>query len=67
MRRILLILAAGILGGGWPAAAQEPVPVPVFHEDVVVTASGARRSTSRANAKAARRTSVNPNEGSMRT
>lgn len=39
MRRILLILAAGILGGGWPAAAQEPVPVPVFHEDVVVTAS----------------------------
>ncbi|HEV7786239.1 MAG TPA: TonB-dependent receptor plug domain-containing protein, partial [Thermoanaerobaculia bacterium] len=41
MRRILLILAAGVLGGGWPAAAQEPapVPVPVFHENVVVTAS----------------------------
>ncbi|HEV7504080.1 MAG TPA: TonB-dependent receptor [Thermoanaerobaculia bacterium] len=41
MRRILLILAAGILGGGLPVLAQEPapVPVPVFHENVVVTAS----------------------------
>ena len=27
MRRILLILAAGILGGGWPAQAQEPTLV----------------------------------------
>jgi hypothetical protein len=34
---------------------------------VVVTSSGARRSISRANASAARRTSVNPNDGSMRT
>ena len=41
MRRIVLILTAGILGGGWPVAAQEPapVPLPVFHDDVVVTAS----------------------------
>jgi len=41
MRRILLILSAGLLGGGWPAGAQAPVPVPVpvFQDDVVVTAS----------------------------
>ncbi|HSS77144.1 MAG TPA: TonB-dependent receptor plug domain-containing protein, partial [Thermoanaerobaculia bacterium] len=41
MRRILLILTAGVLGGGYPVVAQAPapVPVPVFRDDVVVTAS----------------------------
>ncbi len=41
MRQIVAILAAGILGGGWPAMAQEqkPEPVPTFQETVVVSAS----------------------------
>ena len=38
MRQFLLIaLIAGILGGGWPALAQNPVPV--FEDTVVVSAS----------------------------
>lgn len=41
MRQIVAILAAGILGGGWPAMAQdqEPEPVPTFQDTVVVSAS----------------------------
>ena len=37
MRRIFLILAAGVLGGGLTALAQDPVPV--FKDTVVVSAS----------------------------
>lgn len=41
MRQIVAILAAGVLGGGWPAVAQdqEPETVPTFQDTVVVSAS----------------------------
>ena len=41
MRQIVAILAAGILGGGWPAGAQdqEPELPPTFQDTVVVSAS----------------------------
>ncbi|HEV2844428.1 MAG TPA: TonB-dependent receptor plug domain-containing protein, partial [Thermoanaerobaculia bacterium] len=41
MRQIVAILAAGVLGGGWPAVAQdqETEPVPTFQDTVVVSAS----------------------------
>ena len=39
MQRFFPILLAGVLGGGMPALSQDPDPVPVFSDTVVVTAS----------------------------
>jgi vitamin B12 transporter len=39
MRRMMLIFLAGVLGGGLPAPAQDPDPVPIFSDTVVVSAS----------------------------